>query len=275
MHPTGASHAHHSIAQRFESFWRVDIHNERGDLALSSGSIHPHLRNAQHFDWFRKPDIHNEHDSPADRFLRIETPRQSVRNDRLQADWRDAANLGHRPSPFGFTAFRVISQAGYPQRPTQHDRPLALDLARPLREIAGRAAPIARTLLPSDRVEEPASPGGCAWPRTIPHTAFSIASEIDCPHPGGNAERLTALLFVPPASASHRLQIELPDSMTSPKFAIGPRTAFSYRFTAGYPQPASRHHRPPPHQTAPAPDRGGHEHSVFTPFAPAYPHRKA
>ncbi|WP_198390140.1 hypothetical protein [Burkholderia ubonensis] len=86
MHPTDATHAHHSIAQRFESFWGVDIHNKRGDSTLSSGSIHPHLRNAQHFEWFRKPDIHNEHDNPADRFLPIETPRQSARSDRLQAD---------------------------------------------------------------------------------------------------------------------------------------------------------------------------------------------
>ncbi|WP_157658555.1 hypothetical protein [Burkholderia ubonensis] len=86
VHPTDATHAHHSIAQRFESFWRVDIHNERRDSTLSSGSIHPHLRNAQHFEWLRKPDIHNEHDSPADRLLPIETPRQTARNDRLQAD---------------------------------------------------------------------------------------------------------------------------------------------------------------------------------------------
>ncbi|KVQ79985.1 hypothetical protein WK05_29585 [Burkholderia ubonensis] len=66
--------------------WRVDIHNERGDSTLSSGGVHPHLRNAQHFEWFREPDIHNEHDSPADRFLPIETTRQTARNDRLQAD---------------------------------------------------------------------------------------------------------------------------------------------------------------------------------------------
>ncbi|WP_157381571.1 hypothetical protein [Burkholderia ubonensis] len=64
----------------------MDIHNERGDSTLSSGSIHPHLWNAQRFDWFRKLDIHNEHNSPANRFLSIETPRQSARNDRLQAD---------------------------------------------------------------------------------------------------------------------------------------------------------------------------------------------
>ncbi|OMG72439.1 hypothetical protein BW685_15400 [Burkholderia ubonensis] len=64
----------------------MDIHNERSDSTLSSGGIHPHLRKAQHFDWFRKQDIHNEHESTADRILPIETPRQSARNDRLQAD---------------------------------------------------------------------------------------------------------------------------------------------------------------------------------------------